>query len=108
MSDQANITLSNERLLVAGDINFVTVVDLWNDSLPLLTNLSHFLFDFSQVNSSNSAGLALLLEWIKYAKNQGKSIELQNLPQQIFSIASVAGVEHMLVNQRTRIMASKN
>jgi len=98
MNTKASITLDNERLLIVGPIDFVTVVELWNDSLPLLANLNHYHFDFSQVTSSNSAGLALLLEWIKYAKNQRKEIQFANLPAQIHSIARVAGIEEMVCN----------
>lgn len=92
MTNQASITLQNERLLVSGDINFETAVSLWSDSLPLLTQ-DKLTFDFSGVSSSNSAGLALLLEWVKYAKQNNKVIQLENLPAQIVSIAGVAGVD---------------
>jgi len=98
MTDQASIQIVNENLLVSGVINFETAMPLWNSSLPLLTHLNQFNFDFSKVTSVNSASLALLLEWIKYAKLQNKPIFFQNLSPQILSLAKVAEIAELFSN----------
>lgn len=98
MSLIAKIALDNDSLVVSGDINFETAVGLWDESLPLLSNCKQLSFDFSQVKSVNSAALALLLEWLKYAKEQNKLVSFNQLPQQLFSIAKVAGVEKLLIS----------
>lgn len=96
MTNKANIAFDNDSLLVSGDINFETVVSIWNDSLPLFSHCQNLSFDFSNVTTANSAALALLLEWIKYAKIQNKSISFQHLPGQLISIAKLAGMEQLL------------
>lgn len=92
MKSKSAITYHDNCLLVSGELNFETVVSLWEESLPLLANCPELCFDFSNITQSNSAGLALLLEWMKYAKQASKKITFSHLPMQLNSIASVAGV----------------
>ena len=96
MNDKASITLSQNSFLVEGSINFDTAVSLWTTSLPLLKNSKELLFDFSNVIKANSAALALLLEWIKYARDEQKKIVFQHLPSQLISVATVAGISQFL------------
>lgn len=92
MNTTATIELKNECFYVAGSLNFDSVVSVWNVSLPLLSSCSSLSFDFSSVTASNSAGLALLLEWMKYAKVKKKTIRFSHLPTQLISIANAAGL----------------
>lgn len=92
MNGQATLELKNECFYVAGVLNFESVASLWNVSLPLLPSCSSLSFDFSSVTASNSAALALLLEWMKYAKLKKKMIRFSHLPTQLISIANAAGL----------------
>jgi phospholipid transport system transporter-binding protein len=92
----AQIVLNDGRLQVSGDINFRTAVSLSKASLPLLAQCKSIIFDLSRVNNANSAALALLLEWIKYAKKNKKSISFEKLPAQLTSIAMAAGINQFL------------
>lgn len=92
----ANAYLTDDCLTVSGELNFATVVHLWNESLPLLAKHQVLQIDLSRVTSANSAALALLLEWLKYARDEKKTITFQNMPPQIQSIASMAGIDKIL------------
>ena len=92
MSKAAMTADEKGQLIVSGELNFATIVGLWNQSLPLFTNRSQIDIDLSQVTQSNSAGIALLVEWIKYAKRTNKPILFHGIPAQLQSIAAVAGV----------------
>ncbi len=94
----ASIMIRDEEgcLKISGDLNFQTVNHLWDASLPFLAKYRELHFDFHGVNSVNSAGLALLLEWIKYAKNHQKSLRFSHLPQKLRLIAEAAGLEKIL------------
>jgi phospholipid transport system transporter-binding protein len=94
----ASVTLEHNRLMVSGDLNFATVPELSTQSLPLLAQCSALQFDLSRVTSSNSAGLALLLEWLKYAKKTAKTISFAELPKTLMQIALAAGVDKMLTS----------
>ncbi len=95
----ANILNQNGRLIISGDLNFSTVTTLWKQSLPLLSAVEEINFDLSQVKSSNSAGLALLLEWLKYAKRVKKTIRFSEIPNQLKSILSAGGIEDLICNR---------
>jgi phospholipid transport system transporter-binding protein len=96
MKSEATIKFENDRLMVSGDLDFISVVNLWNDSLPLFNSHSELNFDFLNVNSSNSAGLSLLIEWMKLARKTHKKIKFSNVPSQLVSIARVCGVDGFL------------
>lgn len=87
---------TNDHLVVSGDLNFKTVVNLWDESLPLLAKHNELCIDLAKVTSANSAALTLLLEWLKYARRENKSITFKNIPSQLLSIAAVIGVDKIL------------
>jgi ABC-type transporter Mla MlaB component len=44
-----------------------------------------------------SAGVSLLLEWVKFARQSGKTIEFKNISAQLLSIIKVSGIQFILV-----------
>lgn len=93
MAESASIIQQGGRLIVSGDLNFATVAILWEKSQSFLFSLPALDFDLSQVSSSNSAGLALLVEWIKYANRANKPIKFTEVPSQLKSILSASGMD---------------
>ncbi|EKD54472.1 MAG: hypothetical protein ACD_60C00079G0025 [uncultured bacterium] len=83
------------RLLISGDLNFLTVMSIWQQSLPWLVKLNELHFDLTRVHSSNSAGLALLLQWLKFAKKSNKPIQFTEVPAQLGTIIKAAGLQKM-------------
>lgn len=96
MSSKATITHQDGTLHVAGVIDFFTAERLWEQSLPMMAPADKLQFDFSKVNSANSAALALLVEWFKYAKKQQKQISFYQLPSKLISVATIAGLGGLL------------
>lgn len=90
------LTLDNCTIKISGHLDFSNVPRLWNESLPLLAKIPEVHFDFTDVIDSNSAGLSLLLEWVKLCKSQNKKISFENIPAQVLSIARVSGVDKIL------------
>lgn len=90
---KATLLKENNELLIKGTLDFTTVAELWKDSLPLLAGLHTININLSGVTSANSAGLALLLEWLKYADHQNKKIIFENLPDQLMSVAKLVDME---------------
>ncbi|OGT54913.1 MAG: hypothetical protein A3F43_01000 [Gammaproteobacteria bacterium RIFCSPHIGHO2_12_FULL_42_10] len=68
----------------------------YQDSLKYLDKLPHYQFDFSQVKKSNSAGLALIFEWIKCAKIHQKTIRFSGISAHLLSIAKVADCDGLI------------
>jgi len=104
MSLCANIVEEKNFLIVSGSLNFFSVAKLWHDSLSLLEKKSSLRFDLSKIVSANSAGLALLLEWLRYAKKKGKLISFENIPSQLSSIAVVAGIDKIIFVTENKIV----
>ena len=96
MNNRAEIKLENDRLMVSGDLNFLSIINIWSASLPLMESSPKLVFDFAGVTNVNSAGLALLVEWIKLANKMNKKISFMSIPPQLISIGGVCGVAPML------------
>ena len=52
--------------------------------------------DLSSVMHSNGAGLALLVEWMRYANANQKKIHFKNIPENLLSIAKVSGIAELI------------
>lgn len=57
---------------------------------------SELELDLSGVSSADSAGLALLLEWVHWAKQSAREIQFKNIPDQIQTIARISEVDGIL------------
>lgn len=82
---------------VSGDLTFATVTALWRDSRPLLAaGGAQLQIDLAGVGRADSAGLALLVEWLRSARAAGTELVFLAVPAQLLAIASASGVEHLL------------
>lgn len=73
-----------------GDLTFASVMSVYEKSLPLFASRKDIHIDGSEIRSSDSAGLALILELKKHALNYNKTFEVSNLPTSLLSIAKAA------------------
>lgn len=92
----AEIKKQGNDFVISGPLSFTTVVPLWNKSLELFSGKAGLHFDLNEVTSSNSAGVALLLEWVRFAKEYHRAIDFKNIPPQLHSIISVSGIEKLI------------
>jgi phospholipid transport system transporter-binding protein len=49
------------------------------------------------VTASDSAGLALLIEWLSVAKSAGRALRFENIPSQLQQLARLSEVEELVV-----------
>lgn len=56
----------------------------------------HLTLNFSQVERVDTAGLAWLLKFMGEARQTGQSVNLQELPAQLFKLAKTSGVDQLL------------
>ena len=92
----AQIVESASVVKVSGELNFSTVMRVWQETLSLVQQRNDLHFDFTQVGACDSAGLALILEWVKYAKTHNKSIRFSHFPEQLGSIITMSGMQDIL------------
>lgn len=82
---------------IIGELNMATVPQLLNDMAGMFNKGNDTtVIDLSEVSRSDSAGLALLLEWLAQAKHHNSSITFQNLPEQMQAIIKVSGLEELI------------
>jgi phospholipid transport system transporter-binding protein len=81
---------------VAGDLDFGTVGALANEGERLFASSSSIRIDLKDVGQANSAGLALLLEWLDQAQRRNQRLALINLPESLASIAAITNLASLL------------
>ena len=97
----ATITRRDARsYAVEGVMTFESVAELWRQSLEIFPDESVFQIDLMQVTHTDSAGLALLVEWLREGSRRGARIGLLNLPAQMLVLAGAANVEKVLTGER--------
>jgi phospholipid transport system transporter-binding protein len=84
------------RLGVTGPVTFATVGELLRASQALFAGQKAMTVDLAAVTSVDSAGLALLLEWLRLARSEGRTVAYTGLPDKLIAIAKLSGVHTML------------
>lgn len=100
---------SELRLHINGDghyrlpeaLTFATTPQLYLQTGEMFdTPLPRLTFDLAGVQRVDSAGLALLLEWLREARRRSKEIRFENIPEQLAAIAKVSGLNGILPGTR--------
>ena len=77
------------RLLLEGAIDFGSVPDLYRQLADHLQRDASLSIDLEGVERFNSAGLALLLQWLEDARARNVSLTFLNLPAAHGELASL-------------------
>ncbi|MDC9724318.1 MAG: STAS domain-containing protein [Gammaproteobacteria bacterium] len=81
---------------LSGELSFSTVKQVLEESTTLFSPIIDLDIDLSKVNRSDSAGLALLVHWMRVAKQENKKIVFHNIPSQMLAIADASGLNELL------------
>jgi phospholipid transport system transporter-binding protein len=97
-TDEGQATLRPDGVLaVRGALTFDTVPGLWGQSIEwLATTKGSATVDLSEVRRTDSAGLALLVEWLRRAAGRGQAVKFVNIPEQVRSLIRVNGLSKAL------------
>ena len=97
MSEACQIESADATTFVLrGELSFATVTELSRRSADLLWRAERVTLDLAGVTRTDSAGLALLVEWLRLAQRNGKAIQFRNIPQQMMAVAQVVGLDKLL------------
>jgi phospholipid transport system transporter-binding protein len=83
-------------LRVSGDLVFGTVALLLNRGFGLLDRSDRHIIDLSDVEHCDSAGLALLLEWLDYGRSKSYEVSFRGLPAGLLRIAGLSNATGLL------------
>ena len=90
----ASLSVSGDNTIkVQGVLNFETVPVLAKEAERLFKKMDNVHVSFAEVEDSNSAGLALLLEMARLMKLDNKSINFAELPEQMAIVARAYGID---------------
>ncbi len=98
MASEGRISGAAGRFEVSGELGFETVSALLEQSRSTLfaEPAARIELDLGGVSRADSAGLALLLQWMRMARELNCEIRFQRLPQQLLAIARPAELEPLL------------
>ncbi len=85
------------RFKVSGELTFATVTEVLGQSRRLFAQAGDAIdLELGGVTRVDSAGLALLIEWMREARTFGKAIRFSKLPEQMMAIAEASDLESIL------------
>jgi len=99
MSDKAAFELKNlgdGKFSVTGRMTFGTAGKILRESEAQFEEHTLLDVDLSGVTDTDSAGLALMLEWITWANHTVREIRFSGTPEKIDAIARVTEVDELL------------
>jgi len=83
---------------LAGPLGFDSVMGLAQAGRSAITGSDEkVIFDLSKVTVVSSAGLALLISWLRYARTHGKHLHFTHIPDSLIGLARVSGLSHLLL-----------
>jgi phospholipid transport system transporter-binding protein len=95
--DAAFEVLDGDRSRVTGSLHFTTVTALLPEGVAAIDGGRAAVIDLANVTSSDSSGLALVIEWLSLAKAAGRPLRYENIPSQLQQLARLSEVEELLV-----------
>ena len=82
--------------LLQGELDFESVPSMLQHAGARMLGNDRLEVDLRDVTRADSAGLALLVEWLRESESAGNDIVFVNVPDQLLSIARVCGLEDIL------------
>ncbi|MEM6819943.1 MAG: STAS domain-containing protein [Pseudomonadota bacterium] len=81
---------------IEGPLTFDSVGALLDRATKLFEPHSRIVVDLSGITDSDSAGLALLIEWVTWANHSVREMIYENTPEKLLNIAAISEVEGLL------------
>ncbi len=88
---------ADERAMLSGELRFDTVGSLLEAGSRVIGEGRVAVIDLASVSAGDSAGLALLIEWLSVARNVDRPLRYENIPLQLQQLARLSEVEELLL-----------
>lgn len=96
MSDFELQDLGDGRFALTGEMSFDSAERILRASEKPFEEHTQLEIDLSGVTESDSAGLALLLEWVTWANHTVREIRFVGMPERVLAIAKTTEVDGLL------------
>jgi len=87
------VNQGNGLFSVDSDLTFQSIDGYASKSFSFLRVGKEVTIDLAKVANADSAGLALMVEWIKYARSQRMQIHFKDIPEQLLALAKLSGLD---------------
>lgn len=85
------------QYFLTGSLTFASVPSVYAQGNALFDeDAAALTLDLQGIERTDSAGLALLLEWLRNAQQKNKTIRFRNIPPQLQSMARLSGLDDIL------------
>ena len=84
-----------KSLEIGGDLTFSTIDKNTAKIMGKLLTPNDIAVDLKQVEAIDSAGLALIIEWLKIARSRNITLTFINVPEQLHALAHLSGFESL-------------
>ena len=90
--------IGNEHYRVSGVLDAVTTPKLLVESAAQFSSQAgiEIHVDLAQVSESDSSGLALVIEWLRLARQRSQRMNFAKLPKQLLALARISEVEELI------------
>lgn len=90
-------TAGGNRLRVSGELGYGTAAAALRAGVAQLASRNEWIVDLGSVTSGDSAGLAVLVEWLSVVRTRGGAVRYENVPAQMRAIARISDLEDLLL-----------
>ena len=90
--------VADGRLEASGALGFESAVEALPRGLDLIEQGKPCTINLSRVTEADSAGLAVLVEWLATAWARGAKIRYEGIPAQILAVARISDLESLLTD----------
>ena len=92
-----SVEIANDgRIEVRGELSFATVPGVRADALRLFSKVRSVHVDLAGVTGADSAGLALLIEWMRESRRLQHNAHFSHVPDALRVIAELSDVDDLL------------
>jgi len=84
------------RFVLSGVLGFDTVTAALAKGETLFAGHKRIVVDLAGVESTDSAGLALLVEWTGWARREKRKLSFKHVPKQALALARISEVDKIL------------
>jgi phospholipid transport system transporter-binding protein len=86
------------RIVVTGELTFATARDARQLGVLVLesSRAASLVIDCGGVTRADSAGLAVLLDWLSWGRRKSRVVTLENIPASLVAIAKISEIDSLL------------
>ena len=89
--------VDGDRLRASGQLDFSTASQALRTGIETIGRACDQVVDLSGITEGDSAGVAVLVEWVAVAVAAGVGLRYENVPPQMLAIARISDLEDLLL-----------